>query len=238
MSKTFHVITEEEGYYEGNDKHVLYAFESLEEALYVLHKLEEEDTGHFYRYELSIVNDNHPYDKLSKEEMLSLRRERDAHKRAREEIEKQNEYVKLSQNRMMKIKQEIDMKKAQEEKIEKFFQERKAECQECKRKIDEFMEWLQNARNFIATYEEEEEDDENILRMSPKDYEYEANYKLSLLKNDIQQYLLDHEDKQVLELVNKPVCELLNLPSSTTNSQNMYFPKRLRQLWGKTSFPS
>ena len=221
MSKTFHVITEK-GYYE-EDKHVLYAFESQEEALYVLHKLEEEDTGH-YCYELSIVNDNHPYEKLSKEEMLSLRRE------AREEIEKQNEYVKLSQNRMMKIQQEIDMKKAQEEKIEKKKKERKAECQECKRKIDEFLEWLQNARNFIATYEKEEEDDENILRMSPKNYEYEANYKLSLLKNDIQQYLLDHEDKQVLELINKPVFELLNLPSSITSSQSMYFPKRLRQL--------
>ena len=257
MSKTFYVITEE--YYEDRDitdKNVLYAFETQEEALYVLHLLEEE-AANGYTYDLSIVNNNHPYDKLSQEEMLSLRRERDAHKRAKAEIENQNEYVKLSQNQMKKIQYEIDKKKAEEEKQNKKREEREAECQEYKEKIDKFMDWLKNARNNIASYEprieeeEEEEDkeeyeynsqyssdhyeedhDKYVLHMTPKEYEYEVKYRLSLIKNEIQQYLLDHQDEQVMELVNKPVYELLNLPAPQTGSQthSVYIPKRLRQV--------
>jgi len=237
--KEFYVITEE--YYDDidvNDKNVLYAFECWEEANYVLHLLIEEDTGNFYKYELSCVNNNHPYEKISEEEMKRLRRERDAHKRAKDEMEKQKEYVKESHNRFMKKQYEIGVKKAQEEKIEKKKQEREAECQEYKEKIDDFLNWLQHARNAIAEYnpnkeyeEDDEEDDEVTLYMTPKDYENEANYKLSQIKNDIQQYLLDHQDEQILELVNKPVFELLNLPPPTDSQNNtMYIPKRLRQM--------
>lgn len=229
--KTFYVITEE--YYEDmdiHDKNVLYAFETQEEALYVLHLLKEEDTGHFYRYDLSIVNNKHPYEKLSEEEMLSLRRERDAHKRAKEEIEKQKEEVKLLLKRFMKSQYEIDKKKAEEEHIEKKKQETEAECQECKEKIDDFMEWLKQARKEIAIYDPNKEDDEQ-LHMTLTDYQHSAENNLSLIKKDIQQYLLVYQDEQIMELVNKPICELLNLPP-TAGSQNpsLYVPKRLRQL--------
>lgn len=256
MSKTFYVITEE--YYEEryiNEKNVLYAFETQEEALYVLHLLEEE-SANGYSYDLSIVNNNHPYEKLSEEEMLRMRRERDAHKRAKAEMEKQKEYVKLSQNRIMKIQNEkiqndINKRKAEEKK-----QEREQECQGYKEKIDKFMDWLQNARNYIATYEPKEEqeqeqedkeeyeynsqyssdhyeeDEDNKYVMTPTDYEYEVKYKLSLIKNEIQEYLLDYQDERVMELVNKPVYELLNLPAPLTCYQtpSIYIPKRLRQV--------
>ena len=234
-SKTFYVITEESTDYDYNDKHVLYAFETEEEALYVLHLLEEEDTGHMYSYELSIVNNNHPYEKLSQEEYRRIKRERDAHKRAREEMEKQKEYVKLSQNKIMKIQYEIDKKIYENEKIEKKKREREAECQEYKQKIDDFLEWLNIARNEIAIYDPNKEydyEDEEQLHMTPTDYIHSAESGLSLIKNDIQQYLLDHQDEQILELVNKPVYKLLNLPPPTTGSQppSIYFPKRIRQL--------
>lgn len=262
MTKTFYVITEEifDGYYV-NERQVLYAFETHEEALYVLYLLQEEDTNS-YSYDLSIVNNNHPYEKLSEEKLLSLRRERDAHKRAKEEMEKQSDYVKLSQNRMKKIQYEIDKKKIEEEKMEKKRQEREAECKEYKRKIDEFLEWLQNARHNVAIYEpnkeddfliettddgkDEEDDEQNsqystkeynedddkyVLKMSPKEYEYEVKYRLSLIKNEIQQYLLDYQDEQVMELVNKPAFELLNLPPPINFQPNsIYVPKRLRQV--------
>lgn len=261
MSKTFYVITEE--YYEErciSEKNVLYVFESQEEALYVLHLLEEEDKRKYYTYDLSIVNNNHPYEKLSEEEYRRLRRERDAHKRAKEEMEKQKEYVKFSQNRIMKIQNEkiqndINKRKAEEKK-----QEREKECEKYKEKIDKFLDWLQNARNYIATYEprqEEEEEDEHVDEnkeeeyeynsqhssdhyeegdnkwvMTPTEYEYEVKYKLSLIKNEIQEYLLDHQDERVMELVNKPAFELLNLPAPLTCYQkpSIYIPKRLRQV--------
>lgn len=268
MSKTFYVITEE--YDEErciNEKNVLYAFETQEEALYVLHLLEEESANNYrnnYSYDLSIVNNNHPYEKLSQEEMLSQRRERDAHKRAKDEMAKQEEYVKLSQNRIMKIQNEkiqndINKRKAEEKRQEKR-QEREQECQGYKEKIYEFLDWLQNARNYIATYkpksevEEQEEEDvnedkeeyeynsqhssdhyeegDNKWVITPIEYEYEVKYKLSLIKNEIQEYLLDNQDERVMELVNKPVYELLNLPSPLTCYQtpSIYIPKRLRQV--------
>lgn len=246
--KTFYVITEEYNYEDMDiyEKNVLYTFETHEEALYVLHLLEEDRGinygGNMYTYDLSIVNNNHPYEKLSEEEMFSLRREIDAHKTAKDEMKKQYEYCKLSQNQMMKIQNEINKKKAEEEKQNKKKQEREAECQGYKEKIDEFMDWLQKTRIFIATNEpkqddidddgEDDDDDDTFLYITPSGYEYEAKHRLSLIKNDIQQYLLDHQDEDILELVNKPIFELLNLPPPLTGSQNpsIYVPKRLRQI--------
>ena len=148
-------------------------------------------------------------------------------------MEKQKEYVKLSQNKIMKIQYEIDKKIYENEKIEKKKREREAECQEYKQKIDVFLEWLNIARNEIAIYDPNKEDDYEDVKMSmtPTDYMYSAESELTLIKNDIQQYLLDHQDEQILELVNKPIYELLILPPPTTGSlPSIYFPKRLRQL--------
>ena len=260
--KTFYVITEEYNYEDMDiyEKNVLYTFETHEEALYVLHLLEEDRGinygGNMYTYDLSIVNNNHPYEKLSEEEMFSLRRERYAHKRAKEEIltshSSSPEFNRIttppsgaplfSKNQMMKIQNEINKKKAEEEKQNKKKQEREAECQEYKEKIDEFMDWLQKTRNFIAANEpkqddidddgEDDIDDDAPLYLIPSGYEYEANQRLSLIKNDIQQYLLDHQDEDILELVNKPIFELLNLPPHMRGSQNpsIYVPKKLRQI--------
>ena len=103
--KTFHVITKyisqyndssesdnSSNYYDRYDSSgPLYAFESLEEAQYVLHLLQEEDPTE--TYELHTLNNDHPFPKLSEEEMLEKRLTRDiherAHKRAQEEMKKQ-----------------------------------------------------------------------------------------------------------------------------------------------------
>ena len=229
--KTFHVITKyisqyndssesdnSSNYYDRYDSSgPLYAFESLEEAQYVLHLLQEEDPTE--TYELHTLNNDHPFPKLSEEEMLEKRLTRDiherAHKRAQEEMKKQKEYDQNRQNRLLEIQKKIDKKQAEEEAILQKIHAQKIEIQQSKLEIDEFLDWIQDARNNITHYDPIQEELSEDLLMTPTCYVIEATHKMSLLKDKILQYLMFRHDQQMMELLDKSVCELLNVPPTT-----------------------
>lgn len=228
MPKTFHVITRTEGDYEYRETEVLYAFDNLEEANYTFHNLQEEHNRGVY-YELHTVDDDHPFPKLTEEEMRRTHLAKKAHERAKCEMERQRIYAEKLEKLKMKIQKAKDAEQARLDKIEQKKRDREEECQMYKNQIDEFLEWLEEARLFISTYEPNESHQKELC-LTPNRFEIEATYRLESLKEVIQQYLLDNPDERVMDLLIKSVPELLNIESTNDSQTTLYVPKRLRDL--------
>ena len=211
--KTFYVITEEtypDSYHP--ETNVLYVFDDLEEADKVLTLLDMENMDG-NTYVLHTVDNDHPFPGTLEEETLKFNTKQNA-----KELEK----------RERQQQKERDIQKNKQE-------ERDEQCRVYKLEIDAFAEWLYQPRHFISVKDvmqekvHEEESKEVFLQ---EHFLMEASEKRLSLKPAFQSYLLDHPDEKVLELLEKPLEELLHLskPDKGRTTQNMYIPKRLREL--------
>lgn len=210
--KTFFVITETCHDWENTVFSVLHAFDDWEEADKVLTLLQEEDRANEYDYELVTVKNDHAFPGTLEEERMKIKAKENT-----KELEKKQKQEKLEQ---------AIQKKKQREK--------EAEIASYKEKIDAFTDWLFQKRDFISLNEIMKDNHDEQAYVIVEEFLSEAYSKRKSFTPVFQAYLIEHHDEKILELLEKPIEDLLQIPKpDKLMTEKSFIPRRLRDLMKK-----